>query len=120
MSTFSDLADAATEPWVWPKEPKVIKNSDGEYEIEPDPNVKISLETQANAYEALFQVFWNRPWFKGAYLWKWHPINIEKLSDAVKLDQRQPLFVFFSPQFTPAMDIIKKWYGASLTHGSKR
>lgn len=33
----------------------------------------VNEEAQKNAYEALYQVFWDKEWFKGGFLWKWFP-----------------------------------------------
>lgn len=32
----------------------------------------IDMEVQANAYEALYNVFWEEDWFVGGFFWKWH------------------------------------------------
>ncbi|MEO8219116.1 MAG: glycoside hydrolase TIM-barrel-like domain-containing protein, partial [Acidobacteriota bacterium] len=54
---YRSAPDAAIEPWQWPKR----------LDLSSDP------ETQARCYEAFFRVFWKRPWFAGAYFWKWFP-----------------------------------------------
>ena len=65
--------------------------------FEGEPNYKV----QQNAYEALFLTFWDEPWFRGGFLWKWYPNHsVEKpsyLSD-------------YTPQEKPAENIIKEWY----------
>ncbi len=33
----------------------------------------ISVQEQANYYEAAFQVFWEQPWLAGFYVWAWVP-----------------------------------------------
>ena len=35
-------------------------------------------------------VFWNEPWFRGAYVWKWHPARLNAPVDKL-------LFESFSP-----------------------
>ncbi len=64
----------------------------------------VNLEAQANAYEALYQVFWDEPWFAGGFLWKWFPDHAvaggENNND-------------YTPQNKPAEQIIRKWYGRS-------
>lgn len=37
-----------------------------------DKNHIINLQAQANAYQALFQTYWNEDWFAGGFAWKWH------------------------------------------------
>ena len=32
----------------------------------------VNLEAQSNALTALYQEFWNEPWFAGGFLWKWY------------------------------------------------
>ncbi len=34
-------------------------------------NGNVNLEAQNNALTALYQEFWNEPWFAGGFLWKW-------------------------------------------------
>lgn len=31
----------------------------------------VNNECQKNAYDAFFQVFYSKPWFKGGFIWKW-------------------------------------------------
>ncbi len=98
---YKNSSDAAIEPWVWPQD---------------DFTPKLSLETQANAFEAFFEVFWDKPWFKGAYIWKWTPTNI----DDINMDEygrKRAATLKLSPQFTPAMSIIKSRYGAHVEGG---
>lgn len=92
---YRNTNDAAIEPWIWPQD---------------DFNPKLSFETQANAFEAFFQVFWDKAWFNGAYIWKWMPINIDDISVDERKRKRAAV-VELTPQFTPAMSIIKSWYG---------
>jgi hypothetical protein len=35
-------------------------------------NGNINLKGQINALTALYQEFWNEPWFAGGFLWKWY------------------------------------------------
>ncbi|WP_010521795.1 glycoside hydrolase family 113 [Aquimarina agarivorans] len=55
-------------------------------------------KAQMNAYEALYENFWNKNWIAGGFLWKWHltPINAENTR--------------FTPQQKPVVQIIKKYY----------
>lgn len=61
---------------------------------------KLDLELQANCYKALLEVFWNKPWFYGAYWWYWgvHP----SMGGAQNKG--------FTPQNKPAQEVIKEWY----------
>ncbi len=58
----------------------------------------ISLQEQANYYEAVFRVFWGRPWLAGFYFWAWVP-GREGPSDAS-----------YTPAGKPAASILKHWY----------
>lgn len=84
---YKSSTDAAIEPWVWPER-------DGD--LVPDPT------TQANAYEAFFDTFWERPWFAGAYFWKWHPWP--------RWTSRAE-HAGFTPQGKPALEVMTRWYG---------
>lgn len=83
---YKSTPDAAIEPWKW-----------------PDRNwqeVVLSEETQANAYEALFQTFWPKPYFAGLFVWKWYPRIRENQRDRHD----------FTPQQKIAEKVLAKWY----------
>lgn len=62
-------------------------------------NVTINQQAQADALEALYQVFWDEEWFAGGFLWKWfHRPQREGNSN-------------FSPQGKPALEVVSKYYG---------
>lgn len=61
----------------------------------------LNLQAQADAYRALFETFWNEPWFAGGFLWKWFPGQTGPRGSG---DRR------FTPQNKPAEEIIRKWY----------
>lgn len=61
-------------------------------------NITINEEVQADAYQALYQAFWQEKWFGGGFLWKWF----------YKMPRRED--TDFSPQGKPAMDVVKQWY----------
>jgi hypothetical protein len=62
----------------------------------------LNLQAQSNTYEALFQSFWDEPWFSGGFLWKWYPDH-PKAGGMENND--------YTPQNKPAEVVIKKWYG---------
>lgn len=73
-----------------------------QWEIENAPNNEhINLTAQQNAYEALFETFWNEPWFKGGFIWEWHPND--NSAGGTKNSN-------YTPQHKPVEQIIKKWY----------
>lgn len=59
-----------------------------------------NFEAQSAGYAALFQVWWDRPWFAGGFLWKWYP----------GAPDGPPQSNDFSPQGKPAEAVISKWY----------
>lgn len=65
-------------------------------------NLSSNMEAQKNAYEALYQVFWDEPWFAGGFLWKWftEPEMAGGEEDAE-----------YTPQNKPASEVIKQVYG---------
>ena len=85
---YHSTADGAIRPWEWDS-----ADTEGSYEV--------GLQTQANCYEALFQTFWNRAWFAGAYFWKWHADD-DVAGGRYDLD--------FTPQNKPAEQVMAKWY----------
>ncbi len=61
----------------------------------------VNLEAQLNAYQAFFEVFWDRPWFAGAFLWQWYTHH-ETAGGTRNSD--------FTPQNKPAERMISKWF----------
>jgi hypothetical protein len=59
----------------------------------------INLNAQANATQAFVEAFANRPWFKGAFFWKWFPKH--QTSGGVANND-------YTPQNKPAEVILKK------------
>ena len=57
-------------------------------------------EAQANAYEAMLQAFWGRPWWAGAFWWGWS-------SDP---DGGGPRDTDFTPQNKPAEAVMRAFY----------
>ncbi len=108
---YRNTANNAIEPWLWPKRVRPKKKADGTYERLP-PSEGLDPEAQADAFRAMFDVFWDRPWFKGAYIWKWFPQFNGPQSARVT-------FETFSPQNQPAMDIIREYYGREAEKGSE-
>lgn len=92
---YKSTPDGAIRPWEWP--------NDGEPPAE-DP------VTQARAYEAFFRVFWHRPWFAGAYFWKWYPLSPPQ-GEHSGPNRRRRLTGDFTPQGKPAEQVMARWYG---------
>ncbi len=65
------------------------------------PPQPLSLEEQARCYEAVFQAFYNKPWFAGVYWWK-----IETDSDH-ELPNNGMV-----PWAKPAMMVLQKWFSS--------
>lgn len=59
----------------------------------------VNLQAQANATQAFFEAFAGKPWFKGAFFWKWYPRH--QTSGGVNNKD-------YTPQNKPAEIIIKK------------
>ncbi len=62
---------------------------------------KVNLEGQNNALMALYQEFWNEPWFAGGFLWKWYH-NHDKVGG-----ERNNRFTI---QNKPSEQLIKEFY----------
>lgn len=107
---YKNTADAAKEPWTWPQD--------------MDQSVIISDKTQQICYEALFESLWDEPWFDGLYVWKWFhstykhdsfdtyfQFRDERRKEwAKKRNRNSRPPVYFSPQRTETMKILKEWY----------
>jgi len=81
---YRNDAQAAIEPWSWPRNLK---------------DVPISDEMQALCYQAFFQAAWNKNWLAGVYFWKWFPHG------SGRQDQTD-----FTPQGKPAEKIMKTYF----------
>ncbi|HET9176773.1 MAG TPA: hypothetical protein VFQ24_00265 [Terriglobia bacterium] len=57
------------------------------------------LQLQARCYRAIFQAFYNKPWFEGMYWWKVGTNGFGGPADAS-----------LTPWGKPAMDVVGKWY----------
>ena len=60
----------------------------------------ISMSSQSIAYQALFDAFWQEPWFAGGFLWKWH---FKKNAGGIHDPN-------FTPQGKPVLQIIQRNY----------
>lgn len=61
----------------------------------------INFEIQSNALEAFYQIFWNKKYIAGGFLWKWFHYN-EKAGGMKNSG--------YTPQNKPALKVIKKYY----------
>ncbi|MEL4306663.1 glycoside hydrolase family 113 [Joostella sp. CR20] len=59
-----------------------------------------NLKAQQIALTALYETFWDEPWFAGGFLWKWFPNE----NAGGEKDNR------FTVQNKPALDVVKKYY----------
>ncbi len=85
---YKSTPDSAIEPWSWlDYSPKIFR--------------PISIETQANCYEAFFETVWKKDWFAGVHIWQWH--ISENTGGKDNLD--------FTPRKKPAENIITKGFG---------
>jgi arabinogalactan endo-1,4-beta-galactosidase len=60
----------------------------------------VVLEDQALAYRAMFEAFWDKPWFYGFYWWKW----------PTYLEYGGKNHNGFTPNGKPAEEVVKEWY----------
>jgi hypothetical protein len=79
---YKSVAGALAKPWEW------------EGSGPPD------VELQRQAYQALFETFWNRSWFGGTFIWKWH----------TWAGAAQEAGSDFTPQGKPALEVIRTYY----------
>ncbi len=61
----------------------------------------MNLALQANAYAALYEVFWDKKEMAGGFIWKWFP-DYEKSGG--------PNNNRFSPQRKPVEKVIREFY----------
>jgi len=72
------------------------------WELEKDRyKYPINEQAQANAIQALHEVFWQEPYWHGGFLWKWFP-DID--------NQRRPTTHGYTPQGKKAEAVLRSWY----------
>lgn len=85
---YKTTPDAAIQPWAWPDRTAVVTETDE--------------QTQRLCYEAMFETFWRRPWFRGTFIWKWYP--------GLQADGSTRRHLDFTPQHKPAEQVMTHWY----------
>lgn len=63
----------------------------------------VNLDAQVNATQALFETFWNKPWFAGGFVWKW----FHRHNAVGGLENNM-----FTPQNKPVEGVIKATYSS--------
>ena len=63
---------------------------------------RVSKEAQVNCYQAMFDTFWDKPWFGGLYVWTWYPYA-EPTSGYLGRG--------FTPMGKPAENVMARWFG---------
>ena len=74
----------------------------GHWNVNKD-TLDINFENQANAYQALFEVFNEQDWWAGGFAWKWHLDS--------RGDQRGTIKTY-TPQHKPAMKTIESYFNS--------
>ncbi len=83
---YKSLKGSLLEPWLWG--------------TEGDRDDRL----QRDAYAAMFASVWDKPWFGGVFVWKWHPA-LGAPDAAPERHARD-----FTPQGKPALDVIRAYY----------
>lgn len=105
---YKNSADAAIEPWVWPRQ---MENKD------------VSEKTQAICLDAMFESLWQEEWFAGIFIWKWfhtsYKYSPEEFAEYQAERQRRRIEsgrgtpgprITFSPQGMQGEKVMQKWY----------
>jgi len=66
-----------------------------------DDTKPVDLQTQANFYESVFQVFSDKSWWRGVYWWEWWPMHL----------QGGPFDNNYMVHGKPAEDVLRHYYG---------
>jgi hypothetical protein len=86
---YKSTTDSAIEPWLWLEKLKA-------------ENITHSNETQANCYQAFFNMVWGNEWFAGVHVWQLRSMRLDRKSN--------PLSPNFSPQGKPAEEVIARGF----------
>jgi hypothetical protein len=68
--------------------------------------IPVNQQAQANAIEALFEVFWKEDWWGGGFLWKWYP-NYRGEGQGRRAKFRA---ADYTPQGKIAEEVLKDWF----------
>lgn len=68
--------------------------------------IPVNQLAQANAIDALFEVFWKEDWWGGGFLWKWYP-NYKGEGQGRRAKFRA---ADYTPQGKMAEEVLKKWF----------
>jgi len=71
------------------------------YEPWNPTSTTLNIQAQSNSYQAFFEAFADKSWFRGAFIWKWYP-NHKSEGGINNID--------YTPQNKPAERIIKKCF----------
>jgi hypothetical protein len=83
---YKSLAGSLREPWRW------------------DTAGTPDYALQSDAYDAMFASVWKKPWFGGAFIWKWHPdLGAPEAPPQGREGD-------FTPQGKPALRVIRRYY----------
>ena len=63
--------------------------------------LEINQTAQANAFSALFETFWEEPYWSGGFLWKWFP----NMHGGEGYNERD-----YTPQGKTGEDVLQKWF----------
>ncbi|MEM7128338.1 MAG: N,N-dimethylformamidase beta subunit family domain-containing protein [Chloroflexota bacterium] len=61
------------------------------------------LQEQAEAYQAVYEIFDPEPWFVGAFWWDW----------SINPGANAPCDMSYSPQDKPAENVLRTWFGTA-------
>ena len=91
---YKAVVDTTVRPWEWP---------DGM------ANVRVDPRAQADGYRALMEAFIGRPWFAGAYVWRYY---------ADPMDSSQEEAWGFSPRLREGEEALRELYDARVPWGA--
>lgn len=95
---YKSVSGSLAAPWKW------------------DTEGTVDLLLQRDAYRAMFESFWNEPWFGGTFLWKWHP-DLEGRASRGRWWRPDRVPRDFTPQGKPALEVVREFYAAPARGG---
>jgi len=87
-------SDGAVRPWEWTEDSSQLL-------------ARVSTRAQADAYESFFRAVWPKPWFAGAFIWKWYGGQRHRAHGGEGDD------IDFTPQGKPAEGVMARGFGAA-------
>lgn len=100
MKVMEDFQKTVNKPIIFPEVGYCSADGVTKKPWEEAVGKQLNAELQADCYRAIFELFWSKEWFYGAYWWKWG--TNKRLGGTANRS--------FTPQNKPSQKVVAEWY----------